>query len=135
MKTLIEEDSTPPVLLLVNRDVMSGIAIANAAKAVGLRFQPVASVEFLMDRVSAPTDRIALVVLDMNVAIDWDVVSQLTANAGSPPVIGFGPHVDIEGRRRAKSAGLTRILSNSEFHQKMGEIIRRYAEPGPIEPE
>ena len=70
----------------------------------------------------------ALVVIDMNVHIDWEVIAPALENrASTSPVIGFGPHVDIEGRRAAKSAGLTRIYSNGDFHKGMGEIIARYA--------
>jgi hypothetical protein len=42
------------------------------------------------------------------------------------PTLGFGSHVDIETRRAAKSAGVTRIVSNSEFHRDMPALISRY---------
>jgi hypothetical protein len=45
------------------------------------------------------------------------------------PLLGFGPHVDVDGRRAAKAAGLTRIVSNGEFHRDLVALVARYAHP------
>ena len=42
------------------------------------------------------------------------------------PTLAFGPHVDVEGRRAAKAAGVTRIVSNGQFHSDMAGLIERY---------
>ncbi|MDF3015147.1 MAG: hypothetical protein K0R44_372, partial [Thermomicrobiales bacterium] len=45
---------------------------------------------------------------------------------GLAPTLAFGPHVDIEGRRAAKAAGVTRIVSNGQFHTDTVGLIERY---------
>jgi len=119
-------------LLLFNRDLMAGIAITNAAKAHGLQVTRISTESDLAHQLDQDAATIALVVLDMNAAIDWDIVATLIEEGDDlPPIIGFGPHVDVEGRRSAKSAGLTRIYSNGDFHRSMGEIIARHAGTDP----
>ena len=43
------------------------------------------------------------------------------------PIIAFGPHKDVDALREAKQAGLTRVMSNSQFHARTLEMIQRYA--------
>ena len=45
------------------------------------------------------------------------------------PIIAFGPHKDVDALREAKRAGLTRVMSNSQFHARTVEMIQRYARP------
>ncbi len=114
-------------LLLLNRDLMAGIAVANAAKVLGLDVERATNESELVERWNSAREEIALVVLDLNMPIQWDAVSEvLTGAEGDPPVIGFGPHVDVEGRRAAKQAGLKRVYSNGEFHKTMGEALAKY---------
>ncbi|MBX3071971.1 MAG: hypothetical protein KF883_15810 [Thermomicrobiales bacterium] len=115
-------------LLLLNRDLMAGIAVTNAAKTLDLRVDRATSASELVERWSSAKEQVAVVVLDLNMPVEWDDLAEmLTGAEGDPPVIGFGPHVDVEGRRAAKQAGLKRIYSNGDFHRQMGEIIARYA--------
>ena len=51
------------------------------------------------------------------------------ALAGGARVLAFGPHMDVEKMRAAKDAGVTRTISNSQFHRNMAELIERYALP------
>lgn len=72
-------------------------------------------------------DESGLAIVDMNGQVDWARLgSAIAASSDGPPLLGFGPHVDVEGRRAAKQAGLTRIVSNGQFHQAMAELIDRY---------
>ena len=75
-----------------------------------------------------PTLAIVLNVIDMNGAVSWDVIREALSRADGDvvPTLAFGPHVDIEGRREAKSAGVTRIVSNGQFHSDMAGLIDRY---------
>ncbi|HEX5500673.1 MAG TPA: hypothetical protein VFX03_15660, partial [Thermomicrobiales bacterium] len=72
---------------------------------------------------------IALGVIDMNGPVDWDEIAALAAMADRPPLLGFGPHVEVAGRRAAKAAGVDRIVANGEFHRDAAALIRRYARP------
>lgn len=123
--------SGQPIIVLLNRDLMVGIAIANTAKALGFAVERVPSAADLNARLCAGSKLDALVIIDMNLDIAWDEIKELMQQDRSHlPVLGFGPHVDIEGRRAAKQAGLTRIVSNGEFHRDMAGLIRRYARVG-----
>lgn len=125
--TTEETSNAGTPILLLNRDLMAGVAIGNAAKALGFRIERAPNEQVLVERLTANPDGYALAILDMNLEIDFEQIAALIeGNPEIPPVIGFGPHVDIEGRRSAKSARLTRIYANSEFHRDMGKIIDRY---------
>jgi hypothetical protein len=124
----MNDGSANGTVIVLNRDLMFGSKIASAVKLQG--FEPV----FVRDTAAFVTalrdagGRAALGVIDMNGVVDWDAISGLTAADGiDTPLLGFGPHVDVEGRRAAKAAGLRRILSNGEFHRETAEMIGRYA--------
>lgn len=118
------------VVLVLNRDLMFGSRISSAVKALGMQVRIVKSENVF--RAIMPEPTVALGILDMNTAIDWEAITTLIANPEiTVPIIGFGPHVDVEGRRAAKAAGLRRIFSNGEFSEDIAAAIRRYAVPNP----
>ena len=62
----------------------------------------------------------------MNGPVEWEILRDgLDANE-IPPTLAFGPHVDVEGRRAAKVAGIDRIVSNGQFDREMMPLIERY---------
>jgi len=68
--------------------------------------------------------------IDVNAGVDWNVVKSLMGGAGpGVPVLVFGSHLDVVGRRAAKAAGVTRVLSNGDFHRDMVTLVKRYALP------
>ncbi|MGD9711451.1 MAG: hypothetical protein AB7V46_05215 [Thermomicrobiales bacterium] len=125
----MEEQPSRPKrrLLLLNRDLMAGIAVANTAKALGLAVDRVTSEHGLVQRWTEAKAETALVVLDLNAPVDWEQLELVLEDSAGAAVIGFGPHVDIDGRRAAKKAGLTRIYSNGEFHRTMRQAIAKHA--------
>jgi hypothetical protein len=119
-------------LLVLNRDLMLGISIGNTAKMLGYRVERYTETAALAEQLENERSEVALAIVDMNLNVDWDRLADvIRANPNVTPVLGFGPHVDIEGRRAAKQAGLTRIVSNGEFHRDMAGLIQRYARPAP----
>jgi hypothetical protein len=124
---MIEERQTAyPVALVLNRDLLFGSRIRQALGQAGLdaRFVPDT------DRFVAACEELggstALAIIDMNGPVDWERVKEITAGSSGVPVLAFGPHVDVEGRRAAKAAGVTRIVSNGQFHTEMPGLIARY---------
>lgn len=116
------------LVVVLNRDLMFGSKIASAVRMNGLEPRFVKDVDAFAANVRAAGEALALGVVDMNAAIDWEVIADLAADPEvGAPLIGFGPHVDVQGRRAAKGAGLTRILSNGEFHRDTADLIARYA--------
>jgi len=130
--SLKEPDSDKNVVVLLNRDLMLAVSITNTAKALGFTVDRVLSTTDLIERLDGGRESVALVIIDMNLDIAWDEVGEMMQSGQAlPPVLGFGPHVDIDGRRAAKKAGLTRIVSNGEFHRDMAALITRYARSEP----
>jgi len=114
-------------IVVLNRNLMFGVQIGNVVRALGFDPRFVRATEAFCAEMRRREPPPALGILDMNGEVDWREIETLVAEPDTPPLLAFGPHVDVEGRRRAKTAGVTRIVSNGEFHRSMGELIARYA--------
>ncbi|MCC6314739.1 MAG: hypothetical protein IT337_12095 [Thermomicrobiales bacterium] len=125
-------DAPPRALVALNHDLMFGIHIGKVARALGFAPSFARTTEAFCAAIRAADPPAALGVIDMNADINWPLVAALAAEDGPTPLLGFGPHLDVDGRRAAKAAGLTRIVANSEFHRDMEGLIRRYARPSPV---
>lgn len=68
----------------------------------------------------------ALVLIDLGVRPDWSALKPLL-DAGSPPVLAFGPHKDVEARRAAQQAGVDRVVTNQQLHTGLRQYVERYA--------
>ena len=79
-------------------------------------------------RLAAPGNAVALGLIDIGAGVDWEAAATALATT-TTPVIAFGPHMDVEGLRAAKAAGVTRVYSNGEFSREMAAVIERYAAP------
>ena len=116
------------VIVALNRDLMFGALIRNAARALGYEVDFARDTERFVDAIRERTPPPVLAVVDMNGPLDWGPIRAATADPAVPtPFLGFGPHVDVEGRRAAKAAGLDRIVTNGEFHRDAVGLLRRYA--------
>jgi hypothetical protein len=85
-----------------------------------------AFVERLMEEGVAPV----LGVIDMGAGVDWEAVATVTGEGAKTPVLVFGSHLDVEGLRAAKAAGVRRVVSNGDFHRDMVALVQRYARTG-----
>jgi hypothetical protein len=126
---MTEATGTRPTLAVVlNRDLLFGSRIRSALNSLGLeaRFFPTA--EQFVGALHQEPRSVAIGILDMNGAVSWDVIREELSGTkgGGVPTLAFGPHVDVEGRRAAKAAGVTRIVSNGQFHADMVGLIERY---------
>lgn len=123
--------SEPNRVLLLNRDLMAGVPIANTCKALGYTVVGVHNTHDFVDALVSTDNRIALGVIDMNGEIDWPVISNtLNSSERTPPVIAFGPHVDIEGRKSAKESGVARAYSNRGFHRDIAQCLEKFVNAG-----
>jgi hypothetical protein len=112
---------------------MFGVRIANQLRSLGYAVAVVPTTSAFADRLrSAPAPVLGIV--DMSAGPDWATVAALTADPTSAPILAFGPHTDVAARRAAKTAGVSRLISNGDFHRDMVALVRRYARPVP-EPE
>jgi hypothetical protein len=120
----------PLKLIALNRDVFFGVRLRNLAKELGYGLLLVPTATGVTAALAESADHVALVVIDMNVlksGVDWDTVAEIVRSHPDIPTLGFGPHTDVETRKAAKRAGLTRIVANSEFHRDAAALIQRYA--------
>jgi hypothetical protein len=122
-------DSAVPDLgrvVILNRDLFFGVKISNAARTIGLEPIFVRSVAAFF--LASAAEFTVLGVIDIGVVDDWSAVAEEVERLERPlPIIAFGPHKDVEGLRAAKRAGVTRVISNGDFHARTAEILKRYA--------
>lgn len=103
-----------PLALLYCTDLMFGVQLQNMARKTGYRFQNV--------RPGTPLPDAAVLVVDLGARGDWQAAIQEAASRHIP-TIAFGPHMDAEARRKAKSAGATRVLTNSNLARDLPTIL------------
>ncbi len=117
----------PNVAVVLNRDLLFGSRLRSALATLGMEARFVSNTDRFVDAIRTGGKTTAIGVLDMNGHISWDILGEvLHALDAGPPTLAFGPHVDIENRRAAKAAGITRIVSNGQFHADMAGLIDRY---------
>lgn len=121
-------------IVVLNRDLFFGVKIGNTLRGLGYHVSFVTATEAFAARLRGPERRPALGIVDMGVGVDWEIIRALTAEADAAPILGFGSHLDVGGRRSAKAAGVTRIVSNGDFHRDMVALVERYAQPGSAAP-
>jgi hypothetical protein len=115
------------VVIGLIRDVFFGITVRNTIRRLNFEAQIIKSVDELPSAIAVYEPD--LVIVDLNLLTDDDAEWQpiKSALAGGARVLAFGPHMDVEKMRAAKDAGVTRTISNSQFHRNMAELIERYA--------
>ena len=115
-------------IVVLNRDLFFGVKIGNVLRGLGYRVSFVQETEAFVERLRAEGPPPVLGVIDMGAGVDWEAVGTVTGGKGSgTPVLVFGSHLDVEGRRAAKAAGVRRVVSNGDFHRDMVALVQRYA--------
>ena len=120
-------------IVVLNRDMMFGIQIANVLRASGFRVVPTSTTRSFVDRLLDSTSPAVLGIVNMVALVDWELIGAMMAGDAPPPVLAFGPHVNAPLWRSARGAGVTRVVSNGDFHRDMLSLVERYAHPGPPE--
>ncbi len=69
----------------------------------------------------------AIVLLDLNASPDWTVLEPLLIDASGPPILAFGPHKDVDSRRAAQQAGVSRVVTNQQLHRNLIGYVEQYA--------
>ena len=121
-------DSNPLIVVLA-RDLFFGVRIRQVGTELGYRVQVVNDATGYIEALEA--EPVALGVVDINARPDWDEIARTRPVGGDVPILAFGPHLDVDGLRAAKAAGVTRVVSNGQFHREAAELLRRYARSEP----
>ncbi|MGH2614412.1 MAG: hypothetical protein ACRDJC_04175 [Thermomicrobiales bacterium] len=117
----------PRLAIVLNRDLMFGSRIRNALRVLALEARFVPDTGRFVAALAADPEQTAIGIVDMNGPVAWDTLKDaLAGTANAPPTLAFGPHVDAESRRAAKAAGVSRIVSNGQFHRETVPLIDRY---------
>jgi hypothetical protein len=103
------------VALIFCSDLMFAVRLQNMAKKSGYKPFTVRSGMTL-----AGADVLLVDIADRG---DWEEACRRASAAGMT-VIAFGPHMDSEGRARAKAAGAKRVLANSNLERDLPGILR-----------
>ena len=127
MGLAMSASSNGDAVVVLNRDLFFGIRLNQLLKQLGYQVKLETSLEAFLEGVTA--GNVALGIIDISFAPDWDRLANEIAHGSLPPLIAFGPHLDVDGLRAAKKAGVTRVFSNGDFTKDTAAIISRYARP------
>lgn len=116
-------------IVVLNRDLMFGVRIGNTLRALGYAVSFAAETARFVNDVRNADPPAVLGIVDMGAGVDWAAMAGLASDpVVVTPLLVFGPHLDVEGRRAAKAAGVRRVVSNGDFHRDMVGLVRRYAQ-------
>jgi hypothetical protein len=109
-----------PLALLLYTDLMFGVQLQNMARKAGYRVSSF--------RPGIPVPRGDVLIVDLSARADWEAAIRQAREHGVP-VMAFGPHMDADARRKAKAAGASRVLANSNLARDLPAILLelRYA--------
>ena len=108
------------IVTALSRDVFFGMRIRTVLQKLGYEMRLCKTEQEL---VASSGDAIVALV-DFNIPVDWDALAPILS--GEVPVIAFGAHTNVEGFRSAKSAGVTRVVSNGEFSRRLPTLLTQY---------
>jgi DNA-binding NtrC family response regulator len=120
-------DQSPLVVVALVNDLFFSVKLGNQIKRAG--FSPRIVKTEAQFRAALESEPVALGIVDLSSRVDLAALQVNSAEADDQviPIIAFGPHKDVDAFRDAKTAGLTRVVSNSMFHAQTVEMIQRYA--------
>lgn len=72
-----------------------------------------------------------VLIVDLAARADWQPPMR-EARERNIPIIAFGPHIDAESRRKAKQAGASRVLANSNLARDLPNILLALKNSAPI---
>jgi DNA-binding NarL/FixJ family response regulator len=121
---MTEQQTTPKIVVLI-RDLFFSVKVKNELANAGYEPLLVKREPELLSTVEASSP--ALVLLDLNAKPDWEALAPLLEQVSDTPILAFGPHKDIEARKAAQAAGVTRVVTNQQLHKNLHEYVGRYA--------
>lgn len=116
------------VLLLVD-DLMFGPRLENGLRGLGYRpLFATNETELTQGLMQAPV----LAVVDLGSAVlPWEPLVDFIKGPGKKgrhvPVLGFGPHVDLDLRARALARGCDAVVGRSAIVQNLGSLVNKHA--------
>lgn len=123
----IDEAQVANEVLVLNRDLLFGSRIRSALKTIGMATTLVPDSATFATQLRERASDVGIAIIDLNGEVDWAVIEPVLRDASvEVPVLAFGPHVDAERLRAAKAHGVTRVVSNGQFHKDLVSLVERY---------
>lgn len=117
-------ENDPGLVSALSRDVFFGMRIRTVLKNLGYEMKLCKTEQELVE--AAPGA--IMVLIDFNIPVDWDAL--IPVLEGEVPVLAFGAHTNVDGFRAAKTAGVTRVVSNGEFSRRLPALLTQYRRNG-----
>lgn len=114
-----------PTVVVLTRDLFFAMRIRNTLKQMGYLMLLHESEGEFKTKLGESGSTLALV--DFNTEVDWRTIGDAIGSHPGTAVIAFGPHTDTEGFRRAREAGVARVISNGAFSQNLSNLVERHA--------
>jgi len=118
----------PGLVLVLDDDLLFSPRIEMGLKAGGYRARFVTRIAELNEAL-----KVAPVLILANLGargVPWPKMVELAQARRLPPhapVVGYGPHTDLELRRRALEAGCDAVVARSAVANNMASLLERYA--------
>lgn len=113
-------------IILVVDDLMFLPRLENGLQNLG--YQPLAATNET-DLTRALFRSPVLVIIDLfSPAIDWEALVKTIkkSKAGPVPILGFGPHVDLELREKALAAGCDAVVGRGAIANQLPQLIKKH---------
>lgn len=111
---------------MVVQDLIFGVRIAEAARALGFRPVQVG----LAALPEAVDDTVALVVVDTGQRGDWQsAIRGLKDDPGTAavPILAYGSHVDVTASRAAVAVGVDRLVTRGKLTAELPRLLETTA--------
>lgn len=121
----------PRRVLAFVTDLITTSRIQGAARGTGVHVDFVRDTETLNGAARASRPGALLIDLQVHGADVESVIQSLKSDEATAeiPIVVFGPHVEGEALRDARTAGADRVLARSAFVRRLPDILREAASP------
>jgi len=114
---------SPPVVAYLT-DLIFATKLSSTGIALGVGVKIVRTPSQLWDQLRAGGVRLVLV--DLSAEGDpLDAIRRCRADAASPRIVAFGPHVEADLLAAAREAGAGEVLARSAFSKKLPALLQQ----------
>jgi len=112
-------------IVVLSGDLFFGMRIRTTLRGMGYAGVLTKEATTFTEKLTSEEAPACLGFIDFNKPIEWDSL-RLAIDSGVP-IVAFGAHTNVDGFRMARSAGVTRVISNGSFSSSLPDLIEKYA--------
>lgn len=121
-----EDGTTPPLGLLLSRDLIFTAKVTSTARAMGRQVRTAGAVPLAVQMLGQWQPKVVFVDLAAGDLVSPPALLAYRQAAPGVPFVAFGSHVDTGALAQAAAAGCEEVMPRSRFTQQLPELIRRY---------